>query len=239
MTLKKLIKIVVKLVGTSLEFVNVVFVRTSDRIFAIGDSHVRPLGGRRGVFRRHLGPMTLHRFGRPGEATKALASLRHMWPSRKEFRGGLSLPTIVLSFGEIDIRVHVHHQAKLSKVSELEIIDRLVHSALNGIAEMRKVTCARIIFLAPTPPTDIISSLQFPSSGSLSDRILWTRYFCHKLETAFATEGDRLVRLLDVSSNFITAEGALSDQYGDGNVHYGRAAARFVTARIKETAKQF
>lgn len=239
MTFKKLINIGVELVGTSLEFVNVVFVRTGDRIFAIGDSHVRPLGGRRGVFRRHLGPMTLHRFGKPGEATKALASLGHMWPIRKEFRGSLSLPTIVLSFGEIDIRVHVHNQAKQCKVSELEILDRLVQSALNGITEMRKVTCARIIFLAPTPPTDIISSLQFPSSGSLSDRIRWNRYFCRKLEAALDTDGDRFVKLLDVSSNFITAEGALSDRHGDGNVHYGRAAARFVTTKIQETAKQF
>lgn len=47
MTFKKLIEIVVALVGTLLEFVNVVFVRTNSRIFPIGDSHIRPLGGLR------------------------------------------------------------------------------------------------------------------------------------------------------------------------------------------------
>lgn len=234
MFFKKSVAIIVQLLKILLDLVYLFLVPQNRRIIAIGDSHVQPLGCRPGVFRRHLGPITLHRFGRPGEATKAFASLKWIWPIQRELKGGLSLPTIVLSFGEIDLRVHVHRQALARGVSEFEVVDDLTKSAINGIAEIRGLTCARIIFLAPTPPSEVVYSSDFPSSGILSERVLWNRYFCQKLSAEIAQLGDSLVQFLNVSSNFVTALGALSDKYSDGNVHYSWTAGNLVVRKIRE-----
>jgi len=208
-------------------------VSPGSRIFAIGDSHVIPLGGRRGVFRKHLGPVTLNRFGRPGEAHRLFRSLQHIWPSKMEVLGSTHLPTLVLSFGEIDLRAHVLRQAQARKISTFEVINLLVDSALNGIVELRQVTNARIIFLAPTPPTDIVSNPEFPASGLLSERIAWSQFFSSRIRDQLSERTIPDVKFLDVSKIFGTSDGVLAEHHSDGNVHYGKHVGSYIVNQVR------
>lgn len=203
------------------------------RVFVLGDSHVLPLGSRRGVFRKHLGPITLNRFGRTNEARNSFRSISKLWPQKKEAQGFQFLPTIVLSFGEIDLRVHVFRQAKIQSISTSEVVSQLVQSAVNAISELRQVTQARIVMLAPTPPTDVVSNPRFPTSGSLADRISWNRQYSSEIKSRIAEIGFGNVELLDVSHLFVTSAGSLAESFSDGNVHYSKQAGRFITDTIR------
>lgn len=218
------------------DFVFVMSVLPSKRIFAIGDSHVLPLGSRRGVFRKHLGPMTLNRFGRPGQARKALKSTLPFSLSQSGSEDPKSLPTIVLSFGEIDLRVHVLRQSNNQNISPFRVVDGLIDSVMSAVTELRTITQARIIFLAPTPPTDIVINPQFPTSGSLSDRIAWRRHFCSTLQAKVNGLGLPNLAFLDVSESFTSSQGALADEFGDGNVHYSKNVGRTIVDLIQQSS---
>lgn len=227
---------VLSTVRKTLDAVCVMSVPPSKRVFAIGDSHVLPLGRRRGVFRKYLGPRTLNRFGRPGYAREVLKTTCLFWSLQSESQDPKHLPSIVLSFGEIDLRVHVLRQSIIRDISPFEVIDSLVESAVGAIAELRTITRARIIFLAPTPPTDIIENPQFPTSGVLRDRVAWRRYFCSTLQRKFNQTGLPNLMFLDISEPFTSSQGGLLDEFGDGNVHYSRAVGRYIVDQIRQSS---
>lgn len=218
---------------TATDLILVLSVSPNKRVFVLGDSHVLPLGSRRGVFRKHLGPITLNRFGRTNEARNSFRSISRLWPTEREAQGPHSLPTIVLSFGEIDLRVHVLRQARIRSISTSEVVSLLVQSAVNAISELRQITQARIVMLAPTPPTDVAFNPLFPVSGSLADRISWNRQYSSEIKSRIAEIGLENVKLLDVSHLFVTSAGSLAESFSDGNVHYSRQAGRFIIDIIR------
>lgn len=218
-----------------LDFVSVMSVSSGNRIFVIGDSHVVPLGWSRGVFRKYLGPITLNRFGRSGEARKSFEQLRFLWPINKDAEDIRSLPTLVLSVGEIDLRVHVGRQATIQETTPFAVIDQIVKSAVSAVAELRRLTRARIVFLAPTPPTDIVFNPNYPINGSLEERVVWRQYFSSRIEIELDKTGISNIRYVDVSDRFVTNRGVLSPTNSDGNVHYSRDVGRFIIDRICST----
>lgn len=126
------------------------------RVYVMGDSHSLIFQRSIGVMCRHLGPITLHRFGREGEA-KALFHAAFGWPRRLNW---LPFPyptvtsTVVLSFGEIDIRAHVDRVSREKSLQPSQVIQGLVKSAIHGCIELGAITDARLVFLAPPPPVD-------------------------------------------------------------------------------------
>ena len=215
--------------------VNVLSVQRTKRIFVLGDSHVLALRGSRGVFCQHLGPITLNRFGRSGEASQFLKnSFRLVWQRRlKVDYKPQNEPTLVLSFGEIDIRTHVFLQSELRQLPPTDIVKALASSAINAIAELRKTTQCRIVFLSPTPPTDIVDNPNFPTNGPLHLRIQWTRQFSVEMEKKLIQSKIPYATILNTSNLFATSFGSLPQDSSDGNVHYSKRIGKLIIQSIK------
>jgi hypothetical protein len=194
------------------------------RVYIMGDSHSLIFQRRIGVMCRHLGPITLNRFGRDGEA-KALFRAAFCWPRRLNwlpFPHPTATSTVVLSFGEIDIRVHVDRVSQEKSLQPSQVVQSLVKSAINGCIELRAITDARLVFLAPPPPVDGLSDDKFPTGGSFKDRVVWMNQLKSGISSEIALLPDIRVYFCDLAEKFSSEDGGLRSEYSDGNVHYRR-----------------
>lgn len=193
------------------------------RTYVMGDSHGQIFRQQIGVMRIRLGPITLHRAGRPGEAER-LYEAAFSWPRRLRW---LPFPkpsrsaSIVLSFGEIDFRVHVARQVTRQNLSPEIIIAGLVESAIRLVESINQLSGSKIIFLAVLPPTDQYFDEEYPTSGSLAERIHWARIFNAQLSETLAKHQELRARVLDVSEHFTQLDGSLNPKFSDGTFHYG------------------
>jgi hypothetical protein len=194
------------------------------RIYVMGDSHALIFYGRLGVMCRHLGPITLNRFGREGEA-KVLFDVAFSWPRRLRwlpFPNPTAVSTVILSFGEIDVRAHVDRISREQHVSHSEIIGGLADSAIRGILELRDVTDAQLILLSPPPPVKNFLDEKFPTGGSFEERVRWMNELKYLLSARISELESKSVFFCDISQRFIMADGALDPKFSDGTVHYTR-----------------
>ena len=206
----------------------------SKRVYVMGDSHTLVFQKRAGVMSRHLGPITLNRFGRDGEA-KDLYKTAFSWPRRLRwipFPAPKESSTIVLSFGEIDIRAHVDRISRERNMEHSEVIHGLADSAIRGISEIRKMTNARIVFLGPPPPAKHFLDEKFPTGGSLDERVKWMNELKLVLSSHISEIDGGAVFFCDLAHRFETADGDLKPEFSDGTVHYARAVGSQLLARI-------
>ena len=204
------------------------------RVYVMGDSHSLVFQRRIGVMCRHLGPITLHRFGRDGEA-KALFQSAFSWPRRLRwipFPAPKGSSTIVLSFGEIDIRAHVDRISRERNMEHSEVIHGLADSAVRGISEIRKLTNARIVFLGPPPPAKHFLDEKFPTGGSFDERVKWMNELKLVLSSRLSEIDGGVVFFCDLAHRFETADGDLKPEFSDGTVHYARAVGSQLLASI-------
>ena len=206
----------------------------SKRVYVIGDSHTLVFQRRIGVMSRHLGPITLNRFGREGEA-KDLYRTAFSWPRRLRwipFPSPKGSSTIVLSFGEIDIRAHVDRISRDQNVEHSEVIHGLADSAVRGISEIRKMTNARIVFLGPPPPVKHFLDEKFPTGGSFDERVKWMNELKIALSRRVLEIDDGAVFFCDLAHRFETAYGDLKPECSDGTIHYKREVGRELLVQI-------
>jgi hypothetical protein len=206
----------------------------ANRVYVMGDSHTLVFQRRAGVMSRHLGPITLNRFGREGEA-KDLFKTAFSWPRRLRwipFPDPKGSSTIVLSFGEIDIRAHVDRISRERNMEHSEIIYGLADSAIRGISEIRKMTNARIVFLGPPPPAKHFLDEKFPTGGSIDERVKWMDELKLALSSRISEIDGEAVFFCDLAHRFKTADGDLKPEFSDGTVHYSRAVGSQLLASI-------
>lgn len=219
----------------------VVLVPPRFRTYVMGDSHCQIFRQRIGVMRTRLGPITLHRAGRPGEAER-LYKEAFFWPRRLRF---LPFPkpsrpaTIVLSFGEIDFRAHVARQVIRQDVGPEIIVAGLVDSAVSLVERVSQLSDSKIIFLAVLPPTDQYFDEEYPTAGSLLDRVQWVQSFNAQLGETLVKHHQLRARVLDITARFAKQDGSLDPKFSDGMFHYGdlvrdeiRSAARDLSSSI-------
>jgi hypothetical protein len=180
------------------------------RMYVMGDSHTLVFQRRAGVMSRHLGPITLNRFGREGEA-KDLFKSAFSWPRRLRwipFPAPKESDTIVLSFGEIDIRAHVDRISRERNMDHSEVIRGLADSAIRGISEIRKMTNARIVFLGPPPPAKHFLDEKFPTGGSFDERVKWMNELKLVLSSRISEIDDTAIAFCDLAHRFSQADPA-------------------------------
>ena len=196
------------------------------RVYVFGDSHSQVLPAKRGLIKISVGPITLHRAGKKGEA-ESLAREVFSWPRRLRI---LPYPepcqdsTLIVSFGEIDFRVHVAKEAVRQHSTPEAIIGGLLESALSVVLQLKNLYMCKIIFMGVIPPTDQHMDTRFPISGSLEQRITWVDTFNQELDQRLKSRPELRARLLDVSCDFKNEDGSLNSKFSDGTVHYGRIA---------------
>jgi hypothetical protein len=195
---------------------------SGNRVFVMGDSHTLIFQGRAGVLSRHLGPITLNRFGRDGEA-KELYNSAFSWPRRLRwipFPMPKASDTLVLSFGEIDIRVHVDRISREQRMEPSKVIHGLVDSATRGLFQLREVTGACLVFLGPPPPVNKFIDEKFPSGGSFQERVKWMNELKFGLANQISEINDGGMFFVDIAQQYETIDGELNQKFSDGTVHY-------------------
>lgn len=205
------------------------------RLYVFGDSHSQVLPSRRGLIKISVGPITLHRAGKEGE-TESLARGVFSWPRKLRM---LPYPepcqdsALIVSFGEIDFRVHVAKESVRQHSTPDAIIGGLLESALSVVVQLKNLYMCKIIFMGVIPPTDQHMDTRFPISGSLEQRIVWVETFNQELDHRLKSLPELRARLLDISTDFKNDDGSLKSKFSDGTVHYGRVAGgRLLKAAI-------
>ena len=208
------------------------------RIYIFGDSHSQSFPRQRGIIKVSVGPVTLNRAGKMGECKK-LADLAFSWPRRLRY---LKYPkiskssTLVISFGEIDFRVHVAKESIRQSVDPDVIVERLLDSAVSAVSQVSDLYGSKIIFLAVIPPTDQHLDPGFPTSGSLAQRILWVNYFNQELDKRLKLNPECRSRVVDVSGGLTNEDGSLNAKFSDGTVHYHRSIRVELIRCVREMA---
>lgn len=213
-------------------------VKRSERVLVLGDSHCRSFASP-GVFVRHLGPITLYRAGRPGEATRLYhAALRTRTPIlgrvvRFALRDARSI--VAVSFGEIDCRCHVGQRLSPNGAAD-DVIRALGQAALSLAFELGDASGRRIAFLEITPASELDLNPDFPVVGTLEERISWTRQLNHAVACRLEDEAGGVAFFVETASHFMAPDGRLSYCLSDGNVHIAGRWGRFLADSIRLAA---
>jgi len=179
-------------------------------INAIGDSHAEmTFAGIPGVVTHHLGPRTMYRAGRPGDELLVEAAR------------GIPLTVddvVILCFGEIDCRCHVHVQAALPGRSLDEVVQTLADRYLDRVVSL-DVHGARVGVLSATPPTTAARTAgnpDFPVAGTDAQRAAYTRQLNLRLQVGCSRRG---LLYVDTHSQYQDENGMLDVALADWNVH--------------------
>jgi hypothetical protein len=200
-------------------------------IVSLGDSHCQIVAGESGMVVTHLGPVTMHRAGRPGEMVALIDqwSYQHRkgWTRLRIGIAG-SRDVILLSFGEIDIRCHVGKQLANGRVLD-EIIETLVTAYIRRASELGAEHGCRVAVLGIVPPSDLPGNESFPVVGTIGDRLLWTHMFNESIRHWSEKNG---IHFVAIPSSVANEHGCLRRDLSDGNVHLGGAAAVRIMSRL-------
>lgn len=174
-------------------------------IYTCGDSHSKfSFFGIDSVKPYWLGPMTMHRVGRD-----CMDFRTHGIPN-----DGI----LILAFGEIDARCHVHKH--ISGDNEDQVITELVEKYIAAVEKNMKFF-KRIAIMSVVPPAmkdKAAENSDLPFLGEDSDRARYTR----KMNELLVSNCDRLgIGFLDLYTLYKDEAGMLPFEKSDGIVHIG------------------
>jgi hypothetical protein len=182
----------------------------------------------------HLGPITLHRAGRPGEAeTLFREALRLRFVSRIT---SLYLPalhpdvTIVCSFGEIDCRPTSQHRWKSSVRAPRRL--SLASQRTLSLSPSRSTRHRNVSF--SFSPSLIGGGPDIPIIGSIVERAYWARALNVAIEERFERRGDIRIGFVDYWEGVVDSDGVLPESKSDGNVHLSQGCQAQVLEAIRQ-----
>ena len=156
-----------------------------------------------------LGPITMHRVGRDGLQGLNIKSY-----------GVQENDVVIFVFGEIDVRCHVIPQCQKGRTLD-DVLGQLITKYIATIQENRKqYQRLHPVIFAVLPPIRLVGSADYPSRGTVEERIAATRALNAHLHAAAEKEG---IDVIDVHADFSTKEGLLEPKLSDGNVHMNPA----------------
>lgn len=175
-------------------------------IHVIGDSHGHELNGIESNVFHPIGAITMHRIGRDG---LNILNFKTLNIQEKD--------TVVLCFGEIDVRCHIGKQRDVAKRDLEEIIDTLATNYFQTILLNRALyTNISIIVYTVTPPANGASTAEYPMYGELGDRVAIAKKLNQKIREIAASKG---IKVLDVYDDYSDQNGVLKRELSDGDVH--------------------
>lgn len=165
-----------------------------------------------------IGPRTMHRVGRDG---LEFLNLKKFRIKKNDY--------VVFVFGEIDIRCHVLKHRDTQKICLEEIISRLVYAYINTIVINRDLYGIRGIIFGVVPPTNSVFNPEFPTYGSLEERIVATKMLNAHLEKLCK---DYNLFFLNVYDDCATEWGDFNPALSDGNVHIATLHNEFIKQKL-------
>jgi hypothetical protein len=141
-------------------------------IHVIGDSHVVPFRGSMPFLAHHLGAATAYNLNRQNSTTSSNEKLFRVINRLGE------KDIVMLSFGEIDCRIHIYYQYKKSngKYSINELIDRTVSNYGEVMAELKQCGVNFCVYCV-SPATKVGNEYKYPFYGT-AERVLQEEWVC-------------------------------------------------------------
>lgn len=197
-------------------------------VVSAGDSHAGVAHGRAGdTFVASLGPVTMHRAGRPGE----LRALLDGWVRAR--RPGWAAvgaaacarnDVLLLHFGEIDVRCHIADHLDEEEGAQ-GTVGALALGLVRAAEGIRSDLGCQVVVCAVVPTSVQVDDPSFPYRGSVEERVRWTRMLNAALQEACAGTG---VEYLGAAEQFAGADGTMrADASGDGIHVAAHARPRF------------
>jgi hypothetical protein len=218
-----------------------------ERIFAVGDSHVRFLAGRDETSGRetrgdtnwysdmsarmvgiHLGPGLAHNANRPGARSRCFEKLCRLieGPTPAIPRGA----RILLSFGEIDCRYHVVRQSEAQGRPIEEIVDEIC-AAYAGLLDRLALAGYRPGIWGAVAPSWLErgGDPEHPIHGSFAQRLAATRRFNARMAEACTSRG---LPFLGLVEELLDAAGRTDRRWFADGIHLSQRARPLIYGRL-------
>lgn len=190
-------------------------------IHVIGDSHTRVYRMARPFVVHHLGGATAHNLGKPNSTTRSYEQL-----FRIVKRINLRRDILLLIFGEIDCRIHIHYQYEKQegKRTVLQLIDQTIERYGAVIQQLRYLG-ANVCVHGVAPAARQENIYQYPFYGSPEVRSQISRLFNQQLKQFCTRHGYPYV---DIYSQVADASGFTLPEYAGDEVHLNKKARALV-----------
>lgn len=215
--------------GTSLvDDSTVLYARVLNKplVHVVGDSHVVPFRGSMPFLAHHLGATTAYNLNKKNSSTKSNEQLFKVINKLGE------KDLLMLSFGEIDCRIHIYYQHKKSngKYSIDELIERTVSHYGEVMAQLKERGVNFCVYCV-SPATKVGNEYKYPFYGAPEVRSQINRMFNEKLKAFCQSNG---YRFIDIYDKVADKEGLMLKEYSGDDIHLNKKAVGLVRAELRE-----
>jgi lysophospholipase L1-like esterase len=194
-------------------------------IHVVGDSHVVPFRGSMPFLAHHLGAATAYNLNRKNNTTRSNEQLFKVIDKlgKKDI--------VMLSFGEIDCRIHIYYQHKKSggKYSVEELIDRTIANYGEVMAQLKEREINFCIYCV-SPATKVDNEYKYPFYGTPEIRSQINRTFNEKLRSFCQKNG---YAFIDVYDSVSDKDGLMLKEYASDDIHLNKKAVRLVREELR------
>lgn len=195
-------------------------------IHVVGDSHVVPFRGSMPFLAHHLGAATAYNLNKKSSTTRSNEQLFKV--INKLGKKDL----VMLSFGEIDCRIHIYYQHKKSngKYSIADLIDRTISNYGEVMAQLKARGVSFCVYCV-SPATKVENEYKYPFYGTPEVRSQINRTFNEKLR-AFCEEKGHV--FIDIYDRVSDKEGLMLREYASDDIHLSKKAVGLVKEQIRK-----
>jgi hypothetical protein len=200
--------------------------RNKPLVHVVGDSHVVPFRGSMPFLAHHLGAATAYNLPKKNSSTKSNEKLFKVIDKL-----GKS-DIVMLSFGEIDCRIHIYYQHKRSndKYSIEELIDRTISNYGEVMAQLKQRGVNLCIY-SVSPATKVGNEYKYPFYGTPEVRSQINRMFNEKLRAFCKQSG---YTFIDIYDKVADKDGLMLKEYSGDDIHLNKKAVKLVRAELRE-----
>ncbi len=206
----------------------VLYVRLLNKplIHVIGDSHVVPFRGSMPFLAHHLGAATAYNLIKKNSTTKS---------SEKLFKVIEKLgkkDIVMLSFGEIDCRIHIYYQHKKGNEADSisELIDRTIANYGEVMAQLKQRGVNFCVYCV-SPATNVDNEYKYPFYGTAEVRSRINRMFNEKLGAFCQSKGYKFV---DIYDRVADKDGLMLKEYAGDDIHLNKKAVGLVRSELRD-----
>lgn len=194
-------------------------------IHVVGDSHVVPFRGSMPFLAHHLGAATAYNLNRKNSTTKSNEQLFKV--INKLGKRDL----LMLSFGEIDCRIHIYYQYKKSdgKYSIEESIDRTIANYGEVMAQLKERGVNFCVYCV-SPATKVGNEYKYPFYGTPEERSQINRMFNDKLRAFCEKNG---YKFIDIYDKVADKNDLMLKEYASDDIHLNKKAVGLVRTEIR------
>ena len=195
-------------------------------VHAIGDSHVKAFKGKKRFVVYHIGAPTAHNLVKKNSLSDS---------NRRLFRIVDTInhkDIVLLSFGEIDCRIHIYNQHKKSNGDKplSELIDNTVANYGQVLQALRTMGVNFVLYGVP-PATRVRNENRYEFYATPEVHAQINGMFNGRLKSHCQEHG---YTYIDVHSKFSDGSGYMLEEYALDEIHLSSKVVDFVKGEIRE-----